>query len=136
MIKTITIFLIIATVVFGILQLSSANTINASQPYLNNRISTYMEASEAASIIANSNDLNSIAEAKDHILTVSGGPIFLVGDDRVIWALGLFLTCMDDIDNEKCKDRDMKQLASGLSKAMRVSLSDTGNIKHVELNKQ
>jgi len=95
-----------------------------------------MDVSKAASIIANSNDPDKIAEAKDHILTVNGGPIFLVGDDRVIWALGLYLTCMEDINNEKCKDRDMKQLASGLSKTMRVSLSDTGNIKHVELNKQ
>ncbi len=136
MIKTITILLIIAAVVFGMLQLSSANTINASQSYLNSRISTYMDVSKAASIIANSNDPDKIAEAKDHILTVNGGPIFLVGDDRVIWALGLYLTCMEDINNEKCKDRDMKQLASGLSKTMRVSLSDTGNIKHVELNKQ
>lgn len=128
MTRILSISAVVLAVLYGLLQLSSANGINASQPFFDSRIVLYLEASNSASVIAISQDEQQVTEAKNRLKQIGAGPIVVVGDERVIWAMSLFSTCMDEPENEKCKDRDLKQLALSLSRAMRISLSEPTNI--------
>lgn len=121
-------------ILYVLLQLGSANRISASQPFLNNKVQLFVEVSRAASIIAVNQDESSVSEAANKLQQISAGPIFLLGDERVIWAISLFNTCFAEPENEKCTDRDLRQLSAGLSKAMRLSLSEPTNIANVGSN--
>jgi len=116
------------------LQINSANKISASQPFLSNKIELFVEVSQAASIVAIRQDESKVSEAAILLQQIAAGPIILLGDERVIWAMTLFNRCFESPEDERCKDRNLKQLSAGLSKAMRLSLTEPTNIANIGID--
>lgn len=125
--------LLVLLAVYGVWQLNRLNRSIAFAPFMETQTELYTEVSRLASFIANSSDAEAVERASEHFLTLMNGPLVIYSDEISNWSVALFATCMSDPANEKCKDRDLKQLATSLGRAMRISLSETGRLGLIEL---
>jgi len=98
---------------------------NAMKPLVSAQIEQYLIAAETASTIAHNSEPETKAKAIEKFVELNNGPMKVVADEKVSWAMNLFELCLEEPNNEKCKDRDLKALASLLSKTMKASLSAT-----------
>jgi hypothetical protein len=113
--------LLIITVWLGYLAVRD----NAMEPLLSAQIEQYLIAAETASTIAYDPEPQIKAEAIEKFVKINNGPMKVIADEKVSWAMDLFELCIEDPNNEKCKDRDLKTLAALLSKTMKASLAAT-----------
>jgi hypothetical protein len=98
---------------------------NAMKPLVSAQIEQYLIAAETASTIAYDSEPEIKADAIEKFITINNGPMKVIADEKVSWAMDLFELCIEDPENEKCKDRDLKTLAALLSKTMKASLAAT-----------
>ena len=98
---------------------------NAMKPLVSAQIEQYLIAAETASTIAYDSEPEITADAIEKFIKINNGPMKVIADEKVSWAMDLFELCIEDPENEKCKDRDLKTLTALLSKTMKASLSAT-----------
>jgi len=125
--------LFVLLTLYGVWQLNRLNRSIALAPFIERQTELYTEVSRTASFIANSTDTEAVERASEHFLTLMNGPLVIYSDEISSWSVALFATCMTEPGNQKCKDRDLKQLATSLGKTMRMSLSETGRLGLINL---
>ncbi len=121
--------LTILVVGFGLWLLHSFVLDNAREPVVQTQIEHYIEAAGAAATIAYENDPEIRQQAMTKFVKINNGPMQVIGDDSVTWAMALFEVCMEDLNNEKCKERDLKTLSALLSKTMRASVAQSARLR-------
>ena len=93
-----------------------------------------MVVADTAATIAYETNLEAKQEAMDRFTKMNNGPMQVIGDDRVTWTMSIFETCMYDLQHEKCKDRDLKALASLLIKRMRAAIAQSARLHEASSN--
>jgi|GEM_PF-2635686 hypothetical protein len=116
--------LLLLCALYAAWQLNVMNKTFAGSTYEENRVNVYKEAADLAATIATSTDQAEQTAALDRFKHLNNGALVLFSDETVSWAAALLLSCIDDPEDDRCKERDLNQLASGLNKAMRRSLLD------------
>ena len=133
--RTVLLTLLVLIALYGAWQLNRLSRALAYAPFVERQVELYTEVSRAASLIAHSDDAEERDEARQTFMRLMRGPLVVFADETASWSVALFETCMTEPDNEKCKDRDLSQLSTGLSRAMRKSLSDTARLGLMDFNR-
>lgn len=113
----------------------------AAKPFWDSQLELYLQASEAASIVATSTDLEAVSRAEGQFWLLYWGPLAIVEDvgmekkpvaevERAMIRYGQYIRTNP---TERCREK-MQQLSLDLAHAMRQSVAPSFDLKPTELS--
>ena len=99
--------------------------LEARKPFLERQLTLYTEVTQNAAILATSNDLDAIEQARQRFWELYWGELSMVENRGVEIAMIKFGKCL----NDDCSQEELRPLALGLARACRESLAASWGVQ-------
>ena len=104
---------------------SETRQLEARKPFLERQLTLYTEVTQNAAILATSNDLDAIEQARQRFWELYWGELSMVENRGVEYAMVKFGQCL----NEGCSQEELRPLALDLAHACRESLAASWGVQ-------
>ncbi len=90
-----------------------AQQLEASKPFLEKRLASYIELTTATSTIARSKNQGEVAQAKEKFWILYSGPLLVLEEPQLQTLVQAYADCLED--TSKCKGASLIQLSQNLA---------------------